>query len=377
MKCIEHSIIIPVYGNEKLLFNLLDSLLPTLDDKCEVIIVDDGHKDIKINKKKLPDFIKYISNDINLGYTKTINNGIKNSSGKYITTINSDIIVSPNWLIKTRMTISKYPNFGIIGSKLIYPDSGLIQHAGIGFGEDFNFHIFKMISPSSHLINEIKERQAVTDAFATIRRKVLEKIGGYTEQYINGHGDLDLCMKIKNEGYKVIYDPNIYGYHKTAASKEPRFIGSNEGKELFYKMWKKNIKDETSYFFNLSLQQFKKTGGTIPKQAYIVNISRKSPNKFLNSFLKLSNIETIQIFDYTSYVKNSPKYLQKLNIDLIEVLPFSYLQLDLPIIYIVDFYPSIEFNVFWSKYRKNQNDIVFDAGFNLRYLKDIVHSSKS
>src|ERR1035437_8727717 len=98
---IENSIIIPVFGNEKLVYNLLETLLPTVDEQCEIIIVDDGHPEMKINTTLIPPDIIYLSNKKNLGYSTAVNYGITVAKGNYITTINSDILVDKNWLIET------------------------------------------------------------------------------------------------------------------------------------------------------------------------------------------------------------------------------------------------------------------------------------
>lgn len=367
-----NSIIIPVFNNEKLVHMLLESLLPTLDDYCEVFIVDDGLPEMKLNEKLLPENVKYISNSKNIGYSASVNRAINISKGEYITTINSDIIVHKDWLVETRKEYGLKDKIGMLGSKLIYPDNGLIMHSGVFFGHYFSFNAFRMSEANDALVNKTIEVQALCDALATMPKSALLTIGNYNEDYFTSVEDLDLCFAFRAVGLTNIYNPKIVGYHKTAASREYRYISVSNDQKKFFDKWGANIIDDTASIFNNSLNRFYNKGGSLPEEAYIFNINRKNVRETLESFINLSKIQILSIFDYSEYVGNTPKYIQKLSIDLLDVLPFNHLNLRYPIVYIVDYYISLEDNKYWVQNRLNTNDLVFDHAFNMFYLKDIV-----
>lgn len=369
---IKNSIIIPVYGNEKLVHNLLESLLPTVDKECEVIIIDDGHEEMKINSSNLPSQIIYQSNVKNSGYSFAVNRGIDIATGQYITVINSDILLDRNWLIETRIFCENNPDLGMLGAKLIYPDYGRIMHAGIYFGHGFCFNGFRMSLSQDGLVNEIIEVQALCDALATISKKALLEVGKYDEYYFTSVEDLDLCLKLKKIGLKNIYNPRIIGYHKTAASLDQRYKQVEKDEIFFFEKWKDCIKDDTLEIFEKSVLRGIKTKTNLPKEAYIINLNRKNSKATLQNFIRLSNIKVISLFDYSDYLFNTPRYVQKTKIDLLDVLPFSHIQLRLPIVYVVDFFVSIEDNYYWSNQRRNPNDLVFDSSFNLFYLSELT-----
>jgi len=369
---IENSIIIPVFGNEKLVYNLLATLIPTLDNECEVIIVDDGYENMKISKEFLPQIAQYISNDTNLGYSAAINRAIRVSKGSFLTTINSDILVDRDWLRATRQTFQKYSKIGLLGSKLIYPDNGLLMHCGVFFGKRFCFNAFRMSDANFSFGNNFRQVQAVADTLATMRKDAILEVGGYDESYYTSVEDLDLCMKFASNGLNNFYNPKIVGYHKTAASGEHRYKQVIEDKGRFFDNWQYFIKDDTPNIFEESLKRFLQYGKELPKEAYLINLNRKNSEETISVFKKLTGIKVIAEFDYTNYLKNTPKYIQKTKIDLLEILPFNHLNLRYPIVYFTDYYSSLQENHYWSMFRKNQYDLVFDDSFNLFPLDQIV-----
>lgn len=370
---IKNSIIIPVYGNEKLVYNLLKSLLPTVDEECEIIIIDDGHEDMKINSSNLPSQIIYQSNPKNLGYSIAVNRGIVIAAGQYITVINSDILLDRKWLIETRIFCENNPDLGMLGAKLIYPDYGRVMHAGIYFGQGFCFNGFRMSLSQDKLVNEVIEVQALCDALATISKKALLEVGKYDEHYFTSVEDLDICFKLKEIGLRNIYNPKIIGYHKTAASLDHRYKQVEKDEILFFDKWKDCIKDDTFEIFEKSVFRGIKSKTNLPKEAYIINLNRKNTKATLQNFISLSGIKVISLFEYSDYLSSTPRYVQKTKIDLLEVLPFSHIQLRHPIVYIVDFFVSIEDNYYWSNQRRNPDDLVFDSGFNLFYLRELIN----
>ena len=112
------SIIIPVYINKKDIYDItiqcLFSIVKTVDPcDVEIIIVDDGSREQKyINLlKKIEKFshIKIIHNDKNLGFAKTINNGIRESSNDLILLLNNDVFIRDgNWLKHMVDSMKKY-----------------------------------------------------------------------------------------------------------------------------------------------------------------------------------------------------------------------------------------------------------------------------
>ena len=204
--------------------DLLKKCLESLPSSAEIIVVDNGStydskEYLKTQKTKA------IFNDQNLGFAKAVNQGIKESQGKFILLLNSDIIVKPKAIEKIMAFAQKHPEAGVIGGRLLNPD-GSIQ------GSCFNlptlsrtikeFFLKKPSSLFKYIPSGEKpiEVEAVIGAVFLIPRKVLSKIGHayrqagfFDERYFMYFEDLDYCRRMRKAGFKVYYLPEAEFIH--------------------------------------------------------------------------------------------------------------------------------------------------------------------
>jgi GT2 family glycosyltransferase len=366
-----NSIIIPVFGNEDLLHNLLATLLPTIDQRCEIIVVDDGLDDMKINPTNLPECVKYLSTKINGGYSYAVNIGISHSKGDYITTINSDILLDENWLIQTRETFKIHLKVGMVGAMLIYPSNGRIQGSGKVHNANLIISLFRMRKPDE-LPSQVFEVHTISDALATMPKSVIMEVGMYDERYINAYDDLDLCLKMRKIGYKILCNPAIIGYHHTSASKDFRYAHADKASELFFSTWQDGFNDNLYDYYEQAVSEFTIRNNTLPNSVFIVDICRKTPICLSRIFRELSSVNVLQEYNYREKLQSISMYEQKIDIDLLKTLPFSLLSIQHPIVYIVDSFFQLKENYYWALKRNNQSDIIFDSNFNIYMLNEIV-----
>ena len=373
------SIIIPVYKNFQLVNNLLSTLLPTIDENCEIIIVDDGPLDCKLEPNQLPSNIIYISNEINLGYASSVNKGVRIARGSIITTINSDICVEYGWLEQTRQSFATYPKLGLLGAKLLYPHNGTISHCGVFFSNiDYMYHAFSRNNKCPFVDNMMKV-PAVTFAFASFLKSDWYKLGGLDENYYNSHEDIDFCLRVKYELKKDIYlNSNIIAYHITSASEEQRFIGSNEAAKHFINKWSHIHENQSKKIFELSKNMYCSHEGIWPSEAIMISIPTRTGRKFgkyYTIFKDLSDIKEIAYYEFDDLLDITPRHVQRNDINLLKVLPFSFLEIKWPIIYFVDSYINLIGNYYWQLKRKNKDDLIFDSSFNIISMKELVIKS--
>lgn len=140
-----------------------------------------------------------------------INRAVKLARHKYLLLLNNDCFI--NETIHHLIDLAeRNPDYGCIGCRLCF-ENGNIQHAGMKWSGEY-------------FVNRIEDRGrieeivGVTHALALIPRKVFEKVGGYDEEYIWGDAeDIDLCFKIREAGYKVIYTPLCTAIHLQATTR--------------------------------------------------------------------------------------------------------------------------------------------------------------
>jgi GT2 family glycosyltransferase/Flp pilus assembly protein TadD len=210
------SIIIPTWNKVELTSQCLTALASsTTDISFEVIVVDNGSTD------GTPEFLRSLGGDVqlilnkdNLGFAKACNQGARAARGKYLVFLNNDTIPQPGWLSSLVSEVDFHPEVGIVGSKLLYPD-GMVQHAGVVRDSQhlLPYHIYKSFAGDHPAVNQRREFQIVTAACLLIRRALFERVGGFDEAYVNGFEDADLCLKVREQGHVVVYQPRSVVVH--------------------------------------------------------------------------------------------------------------------------------------------------------------------
>ena len=210
------SIIIPVCNKVELTQQCL-SHLSQVTQGCsyEVVVVDNGSSDgTQEFLAMLQGDLQIIRNESNLGFAKACNQGAHVAKGQYLVFLNNDTIPKPGWLIPLVDEVRSHDEVAVVGSKLLYPDN-TIQHSGVVFARLFQtpYHLFAGRSENCPAVNIRREFQAVTAACMLIRKEIFEEVGGFDEGFVNGFEDVDLCLRIRQLGQKIIYQPKSCLYH--------------------------------------------------------------------------------------------------------------------------------------------------------------------
>jgi GT2 family glycosyltransferase len=154
----------------------------------------------------------------NFGYAAANNAGARASRGRALLLLNSDVIpAAPGWLERLLGALERR-QIGVVGPKLLF-DDGSLQHAGLMFERDFrgdwyNNHFHKGYPRDWPLANVARSVPAVTGAALLARRDAYERVGGLTEDYIIGdYEDSDFCLKVRDAGWDIRYEPSVELYH--------------------------------------------------------------------------------------------------------------------------------------------------------------------
>ncbi len=210
------SIVIPVFNKMALTVQCLTALAKVTDQvSYEVIVVDNGSSDgTAAFLGQLGGDVRVITNADNLGFAKACNQGARLARGKYVVFLNNDTIPLQGWLSALVADAEAHPEVGIVGSKLLF-DNGTIQHAGVVFMRRHlsPYHLYRSAAPDQPAVNRRREFQAVTAACMLIRRDLFEEVRGFDEGYLNGFEDVDLCLRVREKGRRVIYQPRSVVYH--------------------------------------------------------------------------------------------------------------------------------------------------------------------
>lgn len=250
------SIIIVNYNTYALTKQTIDSVL---EQKCgfnyEVILVDNGSTDGSVEALE-EDFkddtrIHIIKNIQNLGFAKGNNMGIKRSRGEYILLLNSDTQVKEDCLKLCLTQMEADTRLGALGCKVVLPD-GKLDHAckrGFPTPKASLYYFLKLDKRNPEKFgqydalnldeDEVGEVDTLMGAFMLMPRKVLNEVGFLDENFFMYGEDIDLCFRIKEAGYKVLYFPKAQITHyKGGSSKKHRnkvIYDFHQAMWLFYK----------------------------------------------------------------------------------------------------------------------------------------------
>lgn len=246
------SIIIPTKDAPELIRKCLKSIFEiTSYPNFELIIIDNK----TTNKESLEILNRYDLKIVNFNekfnFSKANNLGVKNSNGDYIIFLNNDIeIIEHDW-IQQMLFFAEQPEIGAVGPLLTYSDDK-VQHAGVvlGFNEIAD-HVLRNVNSSDDgyfgSLSVSREVSAVTAACLMMRKSLFMGIGQFNELYEIIYQDVDLCMKIREQGFSIIYTPNCRLIHHESKTRGDKF--NFEDKYLFLDLWE-DILQKGDPFYN-------------------------------------------------------------------------------------------------------------------------------
>ena len=264
------TIIIPTRDQIGLLRQCMDGLLSgTRYAPIEVIVVDNGSAEPQSHE-----YFREIQNDARVrvveydrefNYSAINNFASQQARGELVCLLNNDIVViNEDWLDEM-VSHAVRPEVGAVGAMLYYP-SNTIQHAGVivGLGGVAGHSHKYLLRGSPGYFGRLKlahSLSAVTGACLLTRREVFNECGGLDENNLKiAFNDVDLCLRIRARGYRIIWTPHAELYHLESASR-----GSDmapEKAERFRKevIWMKNrwgddLLRDPSYSPNLTLDR--------------------------------------------------------------------------------------------------------------------------
>lgn len=298
------AVIVPHYGELKYLALFVESLKLSFDRSIELIVINNsGDEDSRVyleNLKKEFPLMKVITPEHNLGFPKSINEGLRMANSKYILIANNDIVLPPNTLTRLLNTLESDRDFGMVG-----PVANSVS--GLQMVHDAAYsNLDEMRSYAERRFATMSKAQRVFPRIAflctLIKREVIEKIGLLDERFTPGNfEDDDYCLRVQLAGYKTVIDDSVFVHH----------FGSVNFK-----------KDGNSAYMQLietNKKKFVEKWGADPNQLWLENRApKKNSIQIFSSFNKIEDYlktaaEFLKQGDYEGalyYYSDSLRYLE-------------------------------------------------------------------
>lgn len=248
------SIIISTKDQKKLLERCLSSIERlTSYRNYEIIIIDNNSQEEETISylKSLPYIV--IEYALPFNFSKINNLAAKHASGDFLLFLNDDTApLEKEWLTEL-VSIGNQENVGVVGPKLVFA-SNTVQHAGLALLKTgAGFHPFVGLDAKGEgyfgFLNTIRNCSAVTGACLLIKKKLFDEVGGFDEALDLYYQDADLCLKVIQKGYRVVYTPYAILLHQGSSTikKDTKAFFAVENHYQFLKKWPR-LKDGDPFY---------------------------------------------------------------------------------------------------------------------------------
>jgi hypothetical protein len=229
------SVVIVNYNSGRFLEVCVDTVCRS-DCFLEIIVVDnastDGSADFLSNVSASNVSLQVILNKENTGFSAGVNRGVGYTKSEKVLLLNPDCLVFPHTIRLLSEALDADASTGIVGG-LVFNIDGSEQRGcrrreptlARSLGKVFRRNTFAAESNQVDMTDEpLPERQicvdAVSGSFLMIRRGVFSDVGGMDEDFFLHFDDLDLCRRVRDGGWKVVFDPDISIFHYQGGSSE-------------------------------------------------------------------------------------------------------------------------------------------------------------
>jgi len=216
------AVVILNWNGRKYLEQFLSPLIQYSSEEAEIIVADNASNDdsIAFLETNFPS-IRIIRNASNEGFARGYNLALKQVKADYYILLNSDIEVTPDWIHPVIDMMGKDPSIAACQPKIrSYIDRSKFEYAGAagGFIDKYGYpfcrgRIFQSLEEDLGQYDDVIEIFWATGACMFVRADLFHQAGGLDEDFFAHMEEIDLCWRLKNLGYKIMYCPQSVVYH--------------------------------------------------------------------------------------------------------------------------------------------------------------------
>lgn len=366
------SVIMPYHRNKAMLLyttSLLEKMLPS---NVEIIVIGNNSDKNELEVELSPR-VRYEKIYKSMLYSATVNMGVEMASGDIITLCDQDIFGFTDWYTPLLNKLLSNNEIGAVSSKLLNPTNNRIIDFGIEYSLNRVSHTYRGHFADHPLTLCDRKVTSSTSATLMMRKDLYTKIGGMDIDMPYCCSDCDIGFKVSEQGYQNWVIADSVAYHKGSSS-------SLNGKSQSFSYL---ARDSHTMFWAKNYHRLKPTVTQDIKRSFIylcqsytfqplycfINLSTLYEFEWYSK--QLQELGSFMISDCHSYKVEQMHYSAP--IQIYDSLPYTFMNIRVPIIYFVDYFPSLQNNQIWCRMRDTKYDIVLDSHGNIVLLDDIVH----
>jgi N-acetylglucosaminyl-diphospho-decaprenol L-rhamnosyltransferase len=217
-------VVVVTYSPGEVLTDFLDSLATATTRPVDVVLADNGSTDGAPEAAAAAGRARLLRTGGNLGYGSGANVGAAGAAGEWLVVANPDIVWTPGSLDRLLDAGLRWPGAGVIGPKIVtmdghlYPSARALPSLGHGIGHAL-FGWFWPANPWTRAYrredDDPVEGEAgwLSGSCLLLRRQAFEQVGGFDPGYFMFFEDMDLCERLAEAGWRVVYVPSAVVRH--------------------------------------------------------------------------------------------------------------------------------------------------------------------
>lgn len=217
------AIVILNWNGAKLLQQFLPSVMEfSRGEFCEIIVADNGSGDesLSVLKNQFPE-VTLLDLKQNYGFALGYNEALKQIEADYFVILNSDVEVTQGWLDAPIRIMKEDKTIAAVQPKILsYQQKTHFEYAGAagGFIDRFGYpfcrgRIFDQVEEDTGQYDSVMDIFWATGACMFVRADLFHEAGGFDAAFWAHMEEIDLCWRLKNLGYRIVYTPESKVYH--------------------------------------------------------------------------------------------------------------------------------------------------------------------
>ena len=263
------AVIIPLRNRAAMTQQCLDSLDTTDYSEFEVILVDNfsTERDTLSLLHDVAEFYKVYRLEEPFNFSRLNNAACQETDAPYYLFMNNDIVQQrPDWLRLMMDEMLSDDRVAVVGIKLLYPNK-FVQHAGVVLGVGGVADHAHRSLPADHPGYQgralvAQEVSAVTAACMLVKAQAFAEVGGFNEDLAVAFNDVDLCLRLREAGHKIVFTPDVVAIHHESLSRgmDDQFLRRRrfaQETRLMQRLWKDKLADPFYHrFFDLDYESY-------------------------------------------------------------------------------------------------------------------------
>jgi glycosyltransferase involved in cell wall biosynthesis len=296
--------------------------------------------------------------ETSLGYSRAVNLGADAARGRFVVFCDADTYGTRGWLQALARTHTSRPGIGLTSAKLLDPATSRLIDFGIAFTEYNTPRPFIDQPARSPLVALSRPVQAACSAMMMMERETFIQMGGFDEGLYNYYGDLDLCLRLKDQGLSCWVSTDAVAYHKGSSTDLRRDGYKADVKASFRARNNHRMEVDMDRYFAEGFTAFRAREPVVRDGYIVVDLTSVVDRAWHHAVVR-EHLPVRDIYELPPQPRDAE------TISLIDALGPNLLRLRLPLVYLVDRFVGLRWNSLWRRLRADRRDVVVDRNGNV------------